>query len=236
MMNGIQNMNGAVAHSESSTRGSFIKKTYLHLVLAILAFVGFEMVWFSTGIVEVFAPIMFGSIISWFVVLALFMGVSYLADSWAKNSTSKGMQYAGLSLYVLAESLILAPLLFIANEIAPQTIYIAGFLTIFLTIALTLIVFLTRTDYSFLRSIIAFGGVIALGLIVASAVFGFSLGIWFSAIMIGFAGAAILYDTSNIMLHYREDQYVAASLSLFASVALLFWYLLNLLLSLTSND
>jgi hypothetical protein len=235
-MNGIQNMNGAVAHSEASTRGSFIKKTYFHLILAIFAFIGFEVVWFATGVVEIIAPLMFGSTISWFVVLALFMGVSYLADSWAKNSTSKGMQYAGLGLYVLAESLIFAPLLFIANEIAPQTIYIAAFLTAFLTIALTLIVFITRTDYSFLRSVIAFGGIIALGLIVASAVFGFSLGIWFSAGMVGFAGAAILYDTSNIMLHYREDQYVAASLSLFASVALLFWYLLNLLLSLTSSD
>jgi FtsH-binding integral membrane protein len=49
--------------------------------------------------------------------------------------------------------------------------------------------------------------------------------------MVLFAGAAILYSTSNVFLHYRTDQYVAASLSLFASIALLFWYILRILLS-----
>jgi FtsH-binding integral membrane protein len=46
--------------------------------------------------------------------------------------------------------------------------------------------------------------------------------------MVAFAGAAILYDTSNILHRYRTDQHVAASLSLFASVALLFWYILSI--------
>ncbi len=34
---------------------------------------------------------------------------------------------------------------------------------------------------------------------VGGAVFGFQLGTWFSVAMIGFAGAAVLYDTSNII-------------------------------------
>ena len=51
------------------------------------------------------------------------------------------------------------------------------------------------------------------------------------ALLLFFAGAAILYDTSNIMHHYRLDQHVAASLALFASVALLFWYILQLLMN-----
>jgi FtsH-binding integral membrane protein len=49
--------------------------------------------------------------------------------------------------------------------------------------------------------------------------------------MIGFAGAAILYDTSNIMRNYPEDRYVAAALELFASIALMFWYVLRLFMS-----
>jgi FtsH-binding integral membrane protein len=49
--------------------------------------------------------------------------------------------------------------------------------------------------------------------------------------MIAFAGGAILYDTSNVLYHYPEDRYVAASLELFASVALLFWYVLRLLIA-----
>jgi FtsH-binding integral membrane protein len=34
------------------------------------------------------------------------------------------------------------------------------------------------------------------------------------------------------MYHYTKEQYVAASLELFASVALLFWYVLRILMSL----
>ena len=49
--------------------------------------------------------------------------------------------------------------------------------------------------------------------------------------MIALAGGWILYDTSNVMLHFPEDRYVGASLQLFASVALMFWYVLMLFMS-----
>ena len=47
----------------------------------------------------------------------------------------------------------------------------------------------------------------------------------------GLGGAAILYDTSNVIHHYPEDRYVGAALQLFASVALLFWYVLQIFLA-----
>jgi FtsH-binding integral membrane protein len=72
---------------------------------------------------------------------------------------------------------------------------------------------------------------LALVAIVSSIIFGFQMGTWFSVAMIGFAGAAVLYDTSNIMLHYPEDKYVAASMQLFASIAMMFWYILRLFMS-----
>lgn len=74
-------------------------------------------------------------------------------------------------------------------------------------------------------------GILAVGAIVAGAIFGFQLGTWFSVLMVGVAGAAILYDTSNVIHHFPEDRYVGAALQLFASVALMFWYLLRLLSS-----
>jgi FtsH-binding integral membrane protein len=67
--------------------------------------------------------------------------------------------------------------------------------------------------------------------IVAGIVFGFHLGTWFSVAMVGLAGAAILYDTSNILHHYPDDRYVGAALELFASVALMFWYVLRIFIS-----
>ena len=72
----------------------------------------------------------------------------------------------------------------------------------------------------------------SLSLIVCAVIFGFNLGLVFSAAMVLLASGAILYDTSRIMNHYSTDQHVAASLQLFASVALLFWYVLRILMSL----
>jgi len=94
-----------------------------------------------------------------------------------------------------------------------------------------LLVFSTRKDFSFLRGILMWGGIIALVLIIGGVLFGFQLGTFFSVAMIALAGGAILYDTSNVLHHYPEDRYVAASLELFASVALMLWYVLRLLSS-----
>jgi hypothetical protein len=71
----------------------------------------------------------------------------------------------------------------------------------------------------------------AMALIVLGILFGFSLGIWFVWAMIVAACGYILYYTSNVLHHYRTDQHVAAALALFASVALLFWYVIQIFMS-----
>ena len=80
------------------------------------------------------------------------------------------------------------------------------------------------------------GGFVAMGLIVASMLFGFSLGLWFSGAMILFAAGSVLYSTSNIIHEFHTDQHVAASLSLFSSVGLLFWYILQFMMSMGGDD
>jgi FtsH-binding integral membrane protein len=65
---------------------------------------------------------------------------------------------------------------------------------------------------------------------VGGVLFGFQLGTWFSVAMVGLAGGAILHDTSKIIRDFPEDRHVAASLQLFASVALMFWYVLRIFL------
>ena len=68
-------------------------------------------------------------------------------------------------------------------------------------------------------------------MIVAGIIFGFNLGLFFSALMVIVAGASILYTTSNIIKRYNPTQHLAAALALFASVALLFWYILRILMA-----
>jgi FtsH-binding integral membrane protein len=222
-----------------SERAGFIRRTYGHLAGAILAFVALELVIFSLpNIDQIVRPFLTGQV-SWLIVLVAFMAVGFLADYWARSATSLGLQYAGLALYVVAEAVIFVPLLFIAAHLVPNStnlIATAGIMTLGIFGGLTLAVFVTRKDFSFLRPILCVAGFVALGLIVAAVLFGFSLGLLFSFAMVALASAFILYDTSNVIHHYRTDQHVAAALALFASVALLFWYILRILIATQSRD
>ena len=59
---------------------------------------------------------------------------------------------------------------------------------------------------------------------------GFNLGIVFSFAMVALAGGYVLYYTSQILEHYDTESYVAASLALFSAVALMFWYVIRILM------
>lgn len=162
---------------------------------------------------------------------------SFVADKWARSDTSPPVQYLGLSLFIVAEAIIFLPLLFIAvNFTSPDVIINAGIITALLFAGLTATVFITRKDFSFLKGALTIGFFVAIGVIVASILAGFSLGLLFSAVMVLFAAGSILHTTSNILHHYRPDQHVAASLALFAGVALLFWYVLQVVMSLAGRE
>jgi len=207
-------------------RASFINRTYNHLMGAIVLFTLIEVGLFQSGIAESITRVLLGG--SWLVVLGAFMLVSWFASRISLTSESKGAQYAALGGFVVAESIIFVPLLWLANQYAPGAIQSAAVVTLLGFAGLTAVAFVTRKDFSFLRGILMWGFVVALLAIVGGALFGFALGTWFSVAMIGFAGAAILYDTSNVLHHFPEDRYVGAALQLFASVALMFWYVLQL--------
>lgn len=218
-----------VADLDENSRGRFISRTYNHLFLAIAAFTLIEVFLFRSGMAEPMARAMLGT--SWLLVLGGFMVLSWIARGMAHKAESKLAQYAALALYVVGQAVIFVPLLWLADKYAPGAITSAAAITFIAFTVLTLVVFFTRKDFSFLRGILMWGGIIALVLVVGGVVFGFQLGTYFSVAMVALAGAAILYDTSNVLHHYPEDRYVAAALELFASVALMLWYVLRLLMS-----
>jgi FtsH-binding integral membrane protein len=227
----------AVAAAPEDVRATFIRKTYAHLAGAIAAFIALEFVLFSIpGLRDTALSLMLGGKFSWLFVLGAFMVASWLANKWAMSSTSMGMQYAGLGLYVVAEAAIFFPLLIIAADPRfigqPGIIGQAAIITGFMFGGLTLVAFTTKKDFSFLGGVLKICTFVALGLIVASIFMGFNLGILFSGAMVLIASISILYNTSNIIHHYGTTQYVAASLGLFASVALLFFYVLRILMAL----
>jgi FtsH-binding integral membrane protein len=220
--------NAAFPSAGADSRSVFITRTYTHLVGGILGFILVELALFESGLAQNIMSFMVG--LPWILILGAFMVTGWLASRTAQTSTSIGMQYFAYGAYVVAEALIFVPLLYMADRKAPGTIDSATLVTILGAGGLMFVAHRTRKDFSFLRAILMWGGVLALVAIIGGVVFGFALGTWFSVLMIGFAGAAVLYDTSNIIHYYPEDRYVSAAMQLFASIALMFWYVLRLMM------
>lgn len=221
-----------VAQARPSDRAQFIRRTYTHLAGAVAAFIAVEFILFTTGIAGAITNLLANSRFIWLAILGGFAILGWFARSLIAQAKSGEQQYIGLGIFVVAEALIFAPILYIAaNYVGDDVIPIAATLTLLLFGGLTAIAFTTKQDFSFLRGFLTIGGFIALGLIVCSVIFGFTLGLLFSGAMVIFASAAILYDTSKIMHHYSTTQHVAAALELFASVALLFWYVLRIVMA-----
>ncbi len=219
-----------IMYATETEKAVFYKKTYLHVALAVLVFILVESVFLQIKpLVEFMLSLTSGYL--WLILLGAFWLASTMADKFA-HSESSAKQYLGLGLYVIFEALIFVPILYVAMYYSGgEVIKQAGFLTLFLFLGLTAVVFMTNKNFSYLKSILTISFFIAMGLIIAGMIFGFELGLWFSALMIVFAGASILYQTSQLKYEYNTNQHVGAALGLFASLMLLFWYILRLLMS-----
>jgi len=218
-----------IAHDrQAAERGAFIMRVYGYLMAAIASFILIEVWLFRSGKAETLARALAGT--NWMLVLGGFMLVGWLARGMAARAKSNAAQFAGLALYVVAQAIIFTPMIYIAEyKSGGGVIASAAVLTVLAFIGLTLIAWQTRKDFTFMGGILRWAGILALVAIAGSVFFGLNLGMWFSLAMVALAGGAILYDTSNIIRYWPSDRPVGAALELFASVALMFWYLLRLL-------
>lgn len=244
---------GAVATLGVSDRVAFLRRTYGLLGVALIAFAVLTagMMRYATEASFRFSAWAFNGQLNWLLVFGLFMLVGYIGQRLAMSQTSRGLQLLGLGIFVAAESLLLQPLLWVlifrfgnramlhsgvllsgqAGAILMQAVVVT--LTIF--IGLTLTVFLTKKDFSFLRGILSIGAFAVLGVILASMLFGFSLGAFFCGAVILLMAGYILYQTSLVMSSFPPTGHVAAALMLFSTIATLFWYVLQLLMQLNSD-
>ena len=219
--------------SADQVRVDFYKKTYMHVAGGVLLFVLFEyMLLQSNMVVEFMLSMTQGW--KWLVMLGGFMFITNYAESTALKTADKNKQYLAYVIYIFAEALIFVPLLYIAISYTGgnyDLLQQAAIVTLALFVGISSIVFITKKDFSFIKSGLTIGFFIALGLIVAGTLFGFNLGLWFSVGMCLLAGGAILYQTSNLVHKYGTEDYIPASLGLFASLMLLFWYILQIFMS-----
>ena len=228
---------GAVATVGVNERVAFLKRTYAHLGVAILAFVAVSWAFQQTSFAARFTYWAWGpgSGLNWLLVVGLFMAAGFITDRLARSETSPAVQYLGLALGVLSFGIVITPLLFVAVKFYPQDPHLiqkAALFTLLIFAGLTGTVFLTRKDFSFLRGILTIASFAAIGIIVASILFGFQLGTIFCVAMIVLMAGYILYQTSMLMAYFHPAQHVAAALMLFSTIATLFFYVLRLLMSL----
>lgn len=220
-----------VSQASEIEREQFYRKTYGHVALAVLAFIVVEALLISFVPSTLIASMM-GSSYIWLAILGVFWLASMLSNKLVFHE-NRNVQYAGLALFVLFEAIIFLPMIYLALGFSGSgnVLYQAGFMTLAMFAGLSFIAFTTKKDLSFMRSILVMGGFLAIGLIVLGAIFGFELGLWFSVGMVCLASGSILYQTQQIKDVYSSDMYVGASLQLFASVMLLFWYILRIFMS-----
>jgi len=213
-------------------RVSFYKKTYSHVAGGVLFFVLFEYLFLQSDAIVNFALSMLQGY-RWLLMLGGFMLITNYAEGVALKSADKNKQYLAYGIYIIAEAFIFVPLIYIAlmNVNGGELLNQAAIVTLSLFTGLSAVVFLTKKDFSFLRTGLTIGFFIAIGLIVAGMLFGFDLGLWFSVGMCLLAGGAILYQTSNLVNKYGVEDYIPAAIGLFASLMLLFWYVLRIFMS-----
>ncbi|MCH4551819.1 Bax inhibitor-1/YccA family protein [Aestuariibaculum lutulentum] len=222
-----------VADLSEADKVAFYKKTYSHVAGGVLAFVLFEYLLLqSDTVIEFMLSMTEGW--RWLIMLGGFMLVTNYAESMTLRTADKNMQYLAYGVYILAEALIFVPIIYIAAfymESGPEILNQAAIVTLCLFTGLSAIVFVTKKDFSFLKAGLTVGFFIAIGLVIAGSLFGFNLGLWFSVAMCVLAAGSILYQTSNLVNKYSDDQYIPAALGLFAALMLLFWYILRIFMS-----
>ncbi|HEX5062165.1 MAG TPA: Bax inhibitor-1 family protein [Kofleriaceae bacterium] len=177
---------------------------------------------------------------NWFAVIGLLIGSGMLAQWLARSETSRTIQYIGLGVEVAAWTFLMQPMLWVLfmkfKPAGAQALLAQGTIaTLAIFVGLTATVFITKKDFSFLRGVVTVGMFAALGIIMASILFGFTLGLVFTGALIALLALKILYDTSLMMNYFPPTHYVSAALMLFGTVATLFWNIMVFLMRMRSD-
>lgn len=224
-----------VSHATETERRTFYRKTYAHVALGILFFIAAQWILLN-NVSESFIISMMSGKLVWFLIIGVFWLISMFTDRLAM-SPDRNIQYLGLMLFAIAQAIIFLPIIFVAiNYFGGGLIQQASVMTLSLFGGLSAVVLLTKADFSFLRMGLIIGSFIAFGIIIAGMIFGFNLGLWFMVAMVVLAAGAILYETSQLKNQYHTEQYVGAGLRLFASLMLMFYYILMILMRFTGRE
>ena len=210
------------AEATVAERMTFIRKVYALFFAATLFAIGGVALGLS------FEPLLGFAFDHPFIMLFAMMGGVMGAQAVRHVP---GLNLAALFGFTTLTGVVISPLMYIVGRDNPASIWQAGLLTVGIFGGLTLYVFVSRKDFSFLRGML-FTGLIVLilaslanVLFVGSSALGFAVA---AAVLLLFSGY-VLYDTSNIIRRYPTNEYVAGALSLYLDAFNIFLALIRIL-------
>lgn len=208
-----------VAQAAPDQRALFIRRTYETLALFVLIFIAVEGLLLHSPLARLSRGILSSGYL-WLACVGLFISLSALAQLCSRSNRSAATQYFGLIVYICLAPFLVLPLLFCAARlVSPEVIPMSGMLAALLLLALTIGAFTTGRNFKVITLVWKTCLLLAAGLYLVSASFGFTLSFLFGFSLVLFATGAILATTARIIHQYAPHQHTAAALALLASCA-----------------
>jgi len=205
------------ASTRTDARISFLGKTYGMLALCITA--GSLGAYLSMGTAFPYQH-------PWMMLFAMIGGI-FLVQAVRHKPV---INFAALLGFGALTGMAVSPLVAFVAEKSGMLVAQAYMTTAVAFAGLTIYTFVSRKDFSFLKGFV-WTGLIALIVLSLSNYFFFESGtmqLAISGMGVLLFSAFILYDTSSILRDYPDNEYIAAALTLYLDVFLLFEHLLYL--------
>ena len=212
----------SVADASAETRADFIRKTYFFFMAGVLSCV-------AMGAMTLASRELWNASISILqrpiLAFGLIVGGSILAQTLARK---EGLNYVALFGFTGLMGFLFAP---IVDLYAPAVVGQSAALSVLIFGALTAYALISKKDFSFMGGMLFIGFIALIGGSLLNALFfkNWGLDYWISWGVLLFSGGFVLYQTSNILHEYQENQYCAAALGLFISFLNIFMSLLRIL-------
>ena len=218
-----QSLFGSVQLDELHSQA--IKKTYLLLSLAVFAGIGGGFVGSNSPALIQF----FSGWVGWIVAMVALNAIPYIAMA-CRNNPFLGTLAITADGFIAG--LILAPILYIANHVAPNVVPMAGLLTLVIFMGVTASVMFIGKVYSAPRALmiglfVSVIGVVVLNMFITSSILTLVI-----SLAIGIIGVLVLVQATSQVLNNPEfNEPVMGAVMLFSGLFNIFVALLHILLA-----